>query len=214
MAIQTAAVFAVSLALCGYTSMAIASEHTDSDYSDSAYPSDSQSGDHDMGVYLGASVGATWYSDDGKLDGYKLDDSDMGWSLYGGYRINHYLGIEGGYVNLGEYKATSRNNNTDDSFQAFYLAAVGILPLGDHWQLRAKAGGGIMKLDQSFSNQDDARDEGGTYLVGVSGRWAPEFFHGVALNLNYDTYFFTVEQLDVDYDQWVSLLSLGVEYMF
>jgi OOP family OmpA-OmpF porin len=214
MAIKTSAVFAVSMALVGYTGLAVAAEHMDSEeYADSGYQSGGHS-DYDTGVYLGASVGATWYSDDGKLDGYNLDDSDIGWSLFGGYRINRYIGVEGGYVNLGEYKATSSSNNTADSFDAFYLAAVGILPFGEHWQLRAKAGGGIMKLDQSFSSQDDARDEGGTYILGVGGRWAPDFFYGVALNLNYDTYFFTVEQLDVDYDQWIGLLSLGVDYQF
>ncbi len=214
MAIKTPAVFAVSLALCGYVGLATASEHMDSEeYTDTAHQS-GEHGDHTAGVYLGANVGATWYSDDGKLDGYNLDDSDIGWSLFGGYRISRHLGVEGGYVNLGEYKATSNSNNTDDSFEAFYLAAVGILPLGEQWQLRAKAGGGIMKLDQSFSNQDNARDEGGTYLLGVGGRWSPDFLHGVALNLNYDTYFFTVEQLDVDYDQWIGLLSLGVDYQF
>lgn len=214
MAIRKSAVFTISLALCGYAGLGAASEHMGSDYDDSVYEADGHSEDHEAGVYLGASVGATWYADDGKLDGYDLDDSDLGWSLFGGYRINRYIGVEGGYVNLGKYKASSSNNNTDDSFQAFYLAAVGILPLGDHWQLRAKAGGGIMKLDQSFTNQDDARDEGGTYLLGVGGRWAPDFFHGVALSLNYDTYFFTVDQLNVDYDQWIGLLSLGADYQF
>ncbi len=209
MAIKTPAVLAVSLALCGYTGLAAGAEHMDS-----GYPSDDHHETDTTGVYLGASIGATGYSDDDKLKSYDLDDNDIGWSLYGGYRINRYLGVEGGYVNLGKYKATSPSNDTEDSFEAFYLAAVGILPLGDHWQLRAKAGGGIMKLDQSFSNQDDARDEGGTYLLGVGARWAPEFFHGLALNLNYDTYFFTVEQVGVDYDQWIGMLSLGAEYMF
>jgi OOP family OmpA-OmpF porin len=70
------------------------------------------------GFYAGGSVG---YSDfhqnasdiqsilaDAGLSGVtataNVDDTDIGWKLFGGYHFNQYLGLEGGYTDLGRTK--------------------------------------------------------------------------------------------------------------
>ncbi len=105
-------------------------------------------------------------------------------------------------------------STTDESFEALYLAGVGILPLGEAWQLHAKLGGGSLKLDQKFSNQSGSDSDGGTWMIGVGGQWAPVSLNGLAFNLNLESYSYTVEQLDDDYNQSLAMLSLSVQYTF
>lgn len=168
----------------------------------------------DSGFYVAAGVGTTGYYDDDKFKSYDLDDTDMGWTVFGGYRLMRYLAIEGGYTNFGKFSAERGNFKTDEEFAAVYLAAVGILPLGESWQLRGKLGGGSIQLDQSFSDRSSSDDNGGTVLLGVGAQWAPASLNGLAFNLNVDAYMFTVEQLDEDYNQSTALFSLGVQYNF
>src|SRR5512134_582498 len=66
------------------------------------------------GPYVGASVGQAWVdasageieaafaTDDGFVaSGTTIDDSDMGWKAFVGYRFNPFFALEGGYVDLG-----------------------------------------------------------------------------------------------------------------
>lgn len=179
----------------------------------SSLPAQAQDDDK-RGGYIAAGIGSTWFDDDNKLGDRDLDDNDVGWTLFGGYRFFRFFAVEAGYTNFGKYKAEGVFNDTEEKFQALYLAGVGILPLGDSFQLSGKLGGGALQLDQSFSNQPDADDRGSTLLVGVGAQWAPSGLKGVAFNLNLDGYFFTVEQANVDYDQRLALLSVGVQYNF
>lgn len=194
MTIRTTAILAATLALTGFTGASLAAE--------------------DSGAYIGAGVGSTAYNDDDKLQSYDLDDNSVGWTVFGGYRFFRYLAVEAGYTNFGEFSAKSPSNTTDESFEALYVAAVGILPLGEAWQLHAKLGGGALKLDQKFSNQGGSDSSGGTLMLGIGGQWAPTALNGLAFNLNLESYGYKVEQLDEDYNQSTTLLSLGVQYAF
>ncbi len=194
MALKTPVILAATLALSSFAGSSLAAKES--------------------GAYIGGGIGSTAYNDDDKLDSYDLDDNSVGWTVFAGYRFFRFLAIEGGYTNFGEFSSKRLANTTDESFEALYLAGVGILPLGEAWQLHAKLGGGSLKLDQKFSNQSGSDSDGGTWMIGVGGQWAPVSLNGLAFNLNLESYSYTVEQLDDDYNQSLAMLSLSVQYTF
>jgi len=73
------------------------------------------------------------------------DDRDVGFKIFGGYQINRYFAIEGGYVNLGEfgYTATTTPAGTmtgNIELQGVNLDVVGILPFTEKLSAFARAG--------------------------------------------------------------------------
>jgi OOP family OmpA-OmpF porin len=80
------------------------------------------------------------------------DDEGAGWNVTAGYRINRYLAVEAGYVNLGTLSAThtidipaifgggSFDFHRELETAGPSLTAFGMLPLSDSWQLYARAG--------------------------------------------------------------------------
>lgn len=65
------------------------------------------------GFYLGASLGESEFDDVGELETAcalagiicAADDTDDGYKLFIGYQMSDYLGLEGGYVDLGQLDA-------------------------------------------------------------------------------------------------------------
>lgn len=89
------------------------------------------------------------------LDGSStFDDKGTAWSIVGGYRFGSYIGAEIGYLNLGEAQYRSEGEiipsgtvtvtdatlDLDLSAKGPSLALVGFLPLGDRFDLQARAG--------------------------------------------------------------------------
>lgn len=89
------------------------------------------------------------------LDGESsLDDSDTTWSIFGGYRLNSYISFEAAYLDLGEpgYHAEgvidpfgpvapfAMEANIDFASTGFTTAFIGSLPLGEMFELHARAG--------------------------------------------------------------------------
>lgn len=71
------------------------------------------------GFYLGASVGQTKADagscddfDDGSLVTCSIDDSDIGFKAYGGYRFNPHVAVEAGYADLGEASVTANSDGS------------------------------------------------------------------------------------------------------
>jgi hypothetical protein len=122
-----------------------------------------------------------------------LDDSDIGWGLQIGYRFNSYLAAEVGYVDLGEalYEATL---TVDDGVETFPVevssrlvssgptaAILGILPLGERFDVHAKAGAYLadtrlrarvrdVEFAENIVHQESDAGELETFF-GVGGVW-------------------------------------------
>jgi OOP family OmpA-OmpF porin len=73
------------------------------------------------------------------------DERDIGFKLFGGYQINRYFALEGGYFNLGkfDFKATTipiGTLNGDIRLQGLNFDAVGILPITEKFSIFGRAG--------------------------------------------------------------------------
>lgn len=122
-----------------------------------------------------------------------LDDSDIGWGLQVGYRFNRYIAAEVGYVNLGEalYEAIL---TVDDGVEVFPVeasarfvssgptaAVLGILPIGERFDVHAKAGVYIADTrlrtrvrdiefaDNIAHDETDAGEQ--EFFLGLGGAW-------------------------------------------
>jgi OmpA-OmpF porin, OOP family len=85
-------------------------------------------------------------------DRLSFDDSDIGFGIVGGYRLNRYLAFEGGYVDLGKVVLQSRATGTfpedngaldidvESETSGFTVSALGTLPLSRDWELFARGG--------------------------------------------------------------------------
>lgn len=104
--------------------------------------------DEATGWYVGAGAGqsqAKQYCDPSTGEVIvSCDDTGTAWRLLLGYQINRYLGVEGGYLNLGQFNSTTMVSGvtaTDQTkIHAGYLEGLAILPIGGRFSLYAKAG--------------------------------------------------------------------------
>jgi len=102
----------------------------------SAGRSDFKGGKSDLdNILIGA--GATGLSS-------RLDDTDTGYKVQLGYRINQNFAVEGGYLDLGKMKYTAAFTGGAASAEAkadgWNIALVGSVPVGQNLSLFAKLG--------------------------------------------------------------------------
>lgn len=115
-----------------------------------------------------------------KLD--KFNGTDLGYRVFAGVRFGQYIGIEGGYVNLGkpeddvQITIPSRSGPSDDrilcdacrpttdillgledNFYGWDLFVVGTLPITDRWEAFAKIGG--FAWDSEFTAKNGFADQ-------------------------------------------------------
>ena len=166
------------------------------------------------GWYAGASIGQTSVDIDGSAF-QEINDTDTGWKLYMGYRFLRYFALEGAYAALGESSvkspAISLKTEVNDTL---YLAAVGMLPLGDRFVVFGKVGIFSAETDAvacvlgACANENE-RQDGWMYGVGL------DFFFARQWGVRAEWERFT----NVGSDQTpgnkdVDLISVGVIYRF
>lgn len=165
------------------------------------------------GFYVGGSIGQATV--DGFCDsapGFTVsacDDSDTAWKAFAGYRFHRNFAGEISYMNAGEYTgtvtvgATSATVTTDAT--AWGLAALGIFPVADRFDLFGKIG--------FVSGESDATVTvgGSTVSVGDSGT---ELHYGLGAVYNLSRNLgVRAEWENVD-DADISVLSIGLQYRF
>lgn len=93
-------------------------------------------------IYAGASAGVSIYD--------KLDTTDVGYKLYGGYLLYDYVGLDIAYINLGNPNATE--------FTGFSASAIGNFPINGQISLFGKVGSFVWKTDPSGGSSSSGND--------------------------------------------------------
>ena len=173
-----------------------------------AAASAAQAQDNESGFYAGAGVGMfdveidDFDDVDDTIDRY--DSDDTAWKAFAGWRMNPYFGVELAYVNLGspddEILPDTNLTIETDGF-APYL--VGVLPIGDWFELFAKAGYYWYDVEARVSTpigsvSDDDSDSTFTWSAGAG----LNIFEHVNLRLEYEQFDF--DQADDDKALWLT----------
>ena len=158
----------------------------------------------DKGIYIGGSVGQM-EADGNCPAGFACDLKDTGWKLFAGYRFNRNLAIEGTFAKFGEVTVTSGATTATGELESFGAAVVGILPLGERFELFGKAG--IVQTDQNFRVS-------GPGVVASIGNDGTEFHFGVGATFKLTKNFGIRAEWERLNDSEVNFMSVGVQYKF
>ncbi|HWA37938.1 MAG TPA: outer membrane beta-barrel protein [Burkholderiales bacterium] len=158
----------------------------------------------ETGVYIGGSIGQM--EAEGTCPaGFTCDLKDTAWKLFGGYRVNRHLAVEGSYFNLGEIRLSGGGVSATGEGDSWSLAAVGILPVGSSFSLFGKAG--VAKTEVEAR----ATGPGGT-VVGNGDQTELHFGAGamfsISRNLSLRGEWERFEDSEVD------MISIGLQYRF
>lgn len=140
-----------------------------------------------------------------------MDDSDTGYKLQLGYSFDKNWAVEGGYVDLGKFDYTARFTGGTARAQvkadAWNIAVVGTVPLGNNFSLFGKLGAARIKADFNASaspggsTSDSESSTKGNW--GVGGTYS--FSDNIGLRAEW-------ERFNTDSD--INLLSVGLVFKF
>jgi OmpA-OmpF porin, OOP family len=182
------------------------------------------------GFYFGASLGQS-SADIGSKSAFdtslgvpvssELDDTGDAWGVQIGYRFNNYVGMEVGYVNLGQADYVASITGTDEVVSRRFessgptLSAVGFFPVGS-FDIHARAG--IIYADTRVRDRDEltttgeflsieAKSSSTDLMAGVGAAW--NIGQNFALRVEYTKYF-DVGDEDQTGERDVDVVSFGV----
>lgn len=94
--------------------------------------------------------------------GMSRDERDTAYKLFGGYQLNRYVGLEGGYFDLGKFGFTSTTLpagtlNGRIKLQGVNLDVVGTLPLTDRFSVIGRLGGQYARARDNFDGSGAVR---------------------------------------------------------
>lgn len=153
-----------------------------------------------------AGIGAAFGDFEGN-DGV-IDDSQVGFSLFAGYQFNKWLGIEGGYMNTGDFKGNLDTAGQDDieiSFKGFQMAGVIYIPIGAE-DISLFGKGGYYDFDTDLSQDGNITNTGHQDGAFGGGGAVINIAEDFGIRAEFDIY-----DID-DSDFWTAVI--GFEYQF
>jgi len=88
-------------------------------------------------VYVGGAIGQAHYNDD--CSGLGCDRTPTGYKLFGGYKFNQFVAIEGTYTDYGDFKI-SDGIGTRFSGTSFGIGAAGFYDFHPQWTALGRIG--------------------------------------------------------------------------
>ena len=142
------------------------------------------------------------------------DDKDTAWKIFGGYQFNPNLGVELGYVDLGNFTAngTVLGAPVSGSVEAkgFELVGVGSIPFTQQLSGYAKAGAFRWDVDTS-TTVGSAGDKGTDFTYGLGLKY--DFTRNIAGRLEFQRYN-NVGETSTTGQSDVNLWTAGVMFKF
>lgn len=160
----------------------------------------------DAGFYLGGSLGQSTFKEfcvDAPVV-LSCEDKDTAWKIFGGYRFNRYVAIEGTYADWGTVRGTLSGPVRDVplSQTGIGVAAVGSFELTPQFAVFGKAG--ILMTEQetpASASGNTKRDE-------------TEFHYGLGARFAFTPNWGARAEWERTEKTKVEMLSIGVEYRF
>lgn len=110
-----------------------------------------------------------------------VDNTDLGWKLFGGYQLNKYFGVEVAYVDMGEFTTdatytTPLGSPVHGSAEGDggLFSVVGTLPVGETFAVFGKMGAFVWDVDATASNSFGMLEDnynGTTLAYGLGANW-------------------------------------------
>ena len=159
--------------------------------------------DDDTGFYLGASANRL-SADQNNVNDVDFEDSDTALGLKAGYMFTDLFGIEGGWMDLGDYntRGNTRGVNLNLDAEGFYLVGVLNFSFAESWDAYGKLGGFFFDSDTDLTGFDKS---------------STELFGGLGLEYDFGNWniFGEFSKLDTDTnDLSIDIISLGLKYEF
>lgn len=172
----------------------------------------------DSGGYLGASVGQSRIKDfcpNILPVGTSCDDRSSAYGVFLGYQVNKYLGVEVGYTDLGEFKASGSGTNLTNKVQGVELLGVGTIPINPQLDVYGKVGVLSWEDKQSCTGTScvfGSQKETGTDLTYALGAQI-NFTKNVAGRVQYQRYQDVGEDATTGKSD-VDVMSVGIVFKF
>ena len=175
------------------------------------------------GAFIGVGSGLTYYSDSG-LDtalGADMNDVSGSYKLYGGYKYNHEVTLEGSFTGYGVYTIENSDGTTFERLEP-KSGAVYLNYGSDLWHNQIRpfiiVGAGVLWLDPKKGTVYD-EEVFISLHYGAGLLLTPRILGGLGLRVAYegDWSRFEVNEesgLSGSYDSFIGTLYLGLQYKF
>jgi hypothetical protein len=159
--------------------------------------------DDDTGGYIGISANRLSV-DNVETTDTDFEDSDTAFGAKVGYMFTDMFGIEGGYLDLGDYETRGQEEGRNLSLDAegWYLAGVLNFSLAENFDLYGKLGAFSVDSNSDFTDFEESSTE-------VFGGVGAEYDLG-AVNLFGEFNVIDTDIADINWD----VISLGIKYEF
>ncbi len=139
-----------------------------------------------------------------------FNDRTTAWKILGGYGITQYVGVEGGYIELGRARANIAGFSFESKPRTFFAAITGALPVNTQFALTGKAGVAISRTRISDGAGFSTTERYTNSLLGIGATY--KFTDKLSLVGEYEDLGKIVKQ--PGYNLKANVTSIGLRYQF